>query len=108
MKAGDSIQVRQWEFLPATPRPVADPPIEPGALVLWVYAHVLEVTPAGALRVEITHPGNLQHGAERFVAPEDARDKAALEALRDGVRDANPQKAEQLRQHYQAQAERLT
>lgn len=105
MKAGDTIQVRQRQFF--ADKPVADPPIEPGAIDFWVYAQVLELTDDGA-RVRIAHPSNAQHGQELHVAAADLRDKAAVMALHDAVKQANPQYQAQLQNHFKVQADRLS
>src|SRR5579862_277421 len=105
MKVGDIVQVRQHQHL--ADRPVADPPIEAGAIDTWVYAKVLSLADDGA-QVRIAHPGNVQHGQELHVASADLRVKADVLALRDAVKQANPQYAAQMKAHYQVQADRLS
>jgi hypothetical protein len=105
MKVGDIVQVRQHQHL--ADRPVADPPIEAGAIDTWVYAKVLALADDGA-QVRISHPGNSQHGQELHVVSADLRVKADVEKLRDAVKQANPQYAAQMKAHYQAQADRLS
>ena len=105
MNVGDVIQVRQHHYL--TDRPVADPPIEAGAVDTWVYAKVLALAADGA-QVQIMHPGNNQHGQQLHVVTADLRVKADVLALRDAVQQANPKYAAQMKAHYQAQADRLS
>jgi hypothetical protein len=107
--AGQKIQIRQHEVLPGDPSQyVADPPVPPGPIDLWIYARVMEVMPDGKLRVIVGHAGNRQHGAELFVDPSDARGKADLEALRDAVKNPNPEQQQRLTKHFAVQAENLS
>lgn len=97
MKAGDIVQVRQFDWLPEGT--VAKPPVKTGASSVWVFARVVEVG-ATSVKVKIQHPGNRRHREEVDVPAADVRTKADVEAL--GAK-ASPE----LKKHFAEQAKRM-
>lgn len=66
MKAGDTVQVQQFDG---------------GAH--WIYATVVTANADGSALVQIQHPGNREHGGLASFAAGRIRDKAAVQALID-------------------------
>ena len=109
MKPGDLVQIRQKDFLHDALRTYADPPIHgPGPIELWIYARVQETLEDGRVRVLVEHPGNRDHGSEKFVHPEEIRTKADVEKLAASQLHANPQWNAKLQEHHRIQSDRLT
>jgi hypothetical protein len=109
MKAGDIVQVRQYEFLHDALPIAADPPIhQPGRIELWIYAKVLEVPPGvGVVRVMVQHPGNRDDGRELLVDPADVRTKADVEAAAGKPQHPNPNWNAKLQESLKTQASLL-
>jgi len=69
MKAGDTVQVAHLD----------------GA-VHWIYATVITPNTDGSALVQVQHPGNIEHGAIKFMPKEKVRGKADLQAEYDGLK----------------------
>ena len=119
MKAGDTIQIRQHDFLHDALKTISDPPIHgPGPIDMWIYARVLEVFQDGRVRVIVEHAGNRLHHTELILAPvedddkgnpvQNVRTKAEVEALAEAQHHTNPGWNAKLQQHFKIQADRLT
>jgi len=64
MQSGDTVQIQQQD-----------------KGVHWIYATVVTANADGSAYVQISHPGNIEHGAFKFVPKAKVRTKADVEAL---------------------------
>ena len=80
VKVGQKIQVRQIDSAVFQ----KDRPPTPG-VVHWIYATVLEVLGGSLAMVQISQPGNIEHGTRKVVTPADYRTKAYVQAELDSL-----------------------
>lgn len=98
MKPGDTIQIQQRD-----------------AVLHWLYATVIQESEGGAL-VEVNHPGNTEHGRQKYVPKGQFRTKAELQAQYDafaqeiaaGKRDISDPRTRAERESLLVQSERLS
>lgn len=64
MQSGDTVQVQQQD-----------------KGIHWIYATVITANADGSAFVQITHPGNIEHGAMKFFGAGKIRDKATLQKI---------------------------
>jgi hypothetical protein len=68
MQPGDSVQVQQQD-----------------GGIHWIYATVITANADGSAFVQISHPGNKEHGAMKFFGADNIRDKATVQKLIDAM-----------------------